>query len=196
MRGRLVKMAPIGVLIAVLGGIYLIFLAGPAIPANAAQAPIARTEMTGPIAPDMGTEDGAEVPPISPHGGTCLARLERSAGWADVCWEAYRVPQDSDPQKDYYQLRVYGTYQATTALGIRWFTVRSRLVDPPLGDVYDGWPTGTYDGPCEQQAVNLMMLTSPDLGPVTVCGHTTSGPGEGWTWASTWTCGPCWPFDP
>lgn len=189
-RGRVVVVA---VGIAVLAGGYLLFFALP-IPATAAKDPIARTEMSGPIAPDMGTEDGAEVPAVSPSGQRCLDRLVRDAGWADVCWEAYREPRDSDKQKDYYSLRIYGSYQGTGALGIKWLVVKFRLVTPPLSNVFDGWPAGTYDGPCEQQPVSL-MIPSTTIYMATICGHTTSGPGSDWSWTSSWTCSPCRPFD-
>lgn len=190
-RGRVATLA-IGILVAAAG--YLLLFAPPGIPANAATNAIARTEMTGPIAPDMATEDGAEVPATSPVGQACLDRIVRGAGWADVCWAAYREPRDSDPQKDYYLLRIYGSYQGTSPLGIKWLVVKSRLVEPPPSNVFDGWPTGTYDGECQQQPVSL-MLPSTSTARETICGHTTSGPGAEWSWTSTWTCGPCRPFD-
>lgn len=189
--GRVVVLA-IGITVTV--GAYLLFLASPSVPASAAKDPIARTVMTGPIAPDMSTEDGAEVPPASPVGQACLERIVREAGWADVCWGAYREPREADPQKDYYVLRVYGSYQGTSPLGIRWLVVKSRLVEPPLFNTFDGWPSGTYDGPCEQQPVSLMLPSTSGEAEM-ICGHTTSGPGDDWSWTSTWTCGPCQPFD-
>jgi hypothetical protein len=194
MRSGLGRVAALAIGIALVAGGYLIVLARPGVPATAAKAPIVRTEMTGPIAPDMELEDGAEVPAVSPSGQECLQRITLAAGWADVCWEAFREPRESDPQKDYYRLRIYGSYQGTGALGIRWLIVKSRLVEPPLLNVYDGWPSGTYDGSCTEQPVSLMLSpTSPER--ATVCGHTTSGPGDDWAWQSTWTCSPCWPFD-
>ena len=131
MRRGLGRTLLLAVVIAGLAAGYLVFLAPPSVPANAAMLPIARTTMTGAIAPDMASEDGAEVPPASPNGQACLDRIERSSGWADVCWQAYREPADSDPQKDYYWLRIYGSYQPSGAAGIRWLVVKSRLVDPP-----------------------------------------------------------------
>jgi hypothetical protein len=194
MRSRLGRVVAAAIGIALLAGAYLLFLAPPGVPATAAKDPIARTAMTGPIAPDMVSEDGAEVPPVSPVGQVCLERIVREAGSADVCWAASREPRDSHPQQDYYYLRIYGSYRGTSALGIRWLVVKSRLVTPPLLDVFDGWPSGTYDGPCEEQPVSLMVpLASIDR--ATLCGHTTAGPGSDGSWTSTWTCSPCRPFD-
>jgi hypothetical protein len=193
-RNGLGRYAALAIGIVVVVGTYLVFFAPSGAPASAAQVPIARTEMTGPIALDMVAEDGAEVPATSPAGEACLERLVREAGWADVCWGAYREPQDADRQKDYYTLRVYGSYQGTGVLGIKWLIVKSRLLEPPLQNVFDGWPAGTYDGQCEQQPVSL-MISSASSETAMVCGHTTSGPGTDWSWTRTWTCSPCAPFD-
>jgi hypothetical protein len=194
MRRGLGRTLLLAVVIAGLAAGYLVFLAPPSVPANAAMLPIARTTMTGAIAPDMASEDGAEVPPASPNGQACLDRIERSSGWADVCWQAYREPADSDPQKDYYWLRIYGSYQPSGAAGIRWLVVKSRLVDPPLFDTYDGWPAGTYDGPCAPQPISL-ILTLSSAETATICGHITAGPDQPRGWSSTWTCNPCRLFD-
>jgi hypothetical protein len=193
MRNGLGRVVVLAIGIAVVAGAFLVLFV-PGLPASAARDAIARTEMTGPIAPDMVSEDGAEVPAVSPAGQECLPRIVREAGWADVCWAAYREPRDADPQKDYYSLRIYGSYEGAGALGIKWLVVKSRLVDPPLFNTYDGWPDGTYDGPCEEQTVSLMLPSTWD-DHATLCGHTTAGPGTDWTWQSTWTCSPCWPFD-
>jgi hypothetical protein len=172
---------------------YLAFFAPPTIPATAAQAPAVRTEMTGDIAPDMANEDGAEVPPITPNGFACLDRMETTFGWADTCWSAYREPRESDPSSDYYTVHVSGTFQSTSPGGIRWFIAKVKLVGAPLGNTYDGFPTGTFDGPCEQVAVDSFIPM--DAVPATICGHTTAGPGADWTWEERWTCSPCLPFN-
>lgn len=135
------------------------------------------------------------IPDASPTGQACLPRIERDAGWADVCWAAYRLAADADASKDYYLLRMYGSFQSTSALGVRWLVVEARLDGEPGDNVFDGWPDGTIEGPCRSLEAHLLV----PLGAASreeVCGRTTGGLSlEPWGWRSTWTCDPCIPFD-
>ena len=191
MRRGLGRTVGLAILIALLAGVYVLFVTGPAIPATAAQTPIARTVMTGDVLPDV---ENLNQPVPSPSGQECLDRITRDSGWVDLCWAAWRYQPETEDQQDTYFLKVYGSYQSTSALGIRWFVVKSRLVGQLYSGAFDGWPDGTYDGPCDEVPVSMgIPMTSTQNGPI--CGHTTSGKGSGWTWESDRTCRPCWPFD-
>ena len=44
----------------------------------------------------------------------CMDRIAGLAveppGWADLCWQAYQLTSEADPEKDYYVLRFYGSF--------------------------------------------------------------------------------------
>src|SRR5689334_25047412 len=109
----------------------------PSIPANAAAAAIV-TATPG--------EDGS-------GDGNCLDRASWGPGWADLCWQAWRLTDETDPSKDYYALTMYGSFQ-----GVRWLVIRSDLAGQPAGGAFDGWPDGTYEGDCRNVTVQLMPL--------------------------------------
>ena len=164
----------------------------PSIDAEAASDPIARTVLTGQVSPDV-TEGPIpsgvapdDLTPASPFGGECLDRITRGSGWIDVCWQASRFGDEVDPARDYYRLRLYGSYE-----GVRWMAVGSRLLVDPGGNVFDAWPDGTYEGACRQEQVHLLVpLTA--LATEYICGHT-----EGridyadWSHRVTWRCEGC-----
>jgi hypothetical protein len=156
----------------------------PVIPADAATAVLARTTTSGPIDPDAGTptSPGAH----SPNGQGCLARVHKGSGWADVCWEVNRDPSDGSPTQDYYQLRVFGSFQ-----GLRWLVARADLVGRPNEGAYRMWPDYAIEGSCRQVSVHF----GPTIGsePVEqVCGRTVGDLGPtSWSQALTWTCQIC-----
>jgi hypothetical protein len=147
----------------------------PRIPTTAAATPVARATL-------------GEVPQGG-FGVACLDRLTWGSGWADLCWQASREPQEADPEKDYYLLRFYGSFE-----GLRWLVVHSDLVGEPGDGVFDGWPTGTFTGPCQDVPVDMMVPLQP-IGTETLCGHLTAGPdagpGSSWSQRVTWTCERC-----
>ena len=180
------------VVLAIVGGTLLALVAlrwSPAVPANAAEHPVGQTVLTGPIASDIaeGT-DIAEVP-RSPAGGACVPRVERAAGYMDVCWSAHRHPADSDPDKDYYVLEVVGTFGAGRDGPPRWAVLKADLVGSPADNVLSAWPDGEIDGECEQMPVSL-PLVDPGTEAV-LCGHIDSGDFGTWGRHVTWTCRGC-----
>jgi hypothetical protein len=164
------------------------------VPVDAPATVMARTVMTGPVTPDATDgEDTALLVP-SPYGQVCLDRIERAAGPLDLCWEVTREPADADPRKDYYRLRVYGSFGGGSGSGVRWVVVKARLVGEPMDQVFVTWPTGTYEGSCEQVMVGEAGGLSGQPMAETVCGRTsgieTPGAG-GWSLRVTWTCEGC-----
>jgi hypothetical protein len=165
----------------------------PSIDSSAASNPITRTVLTGPISPDVtegsiptGDVSPGDLKPASPAGGECLDRIVRGGGWLDLCWQAGRQGNDADPVRDSYLLQVYGSYER-----VRWVVVGSRLLIDPGDNVFDAWPSGTYDGACRQEQVPMLVpLTA--LSTEIVCGHT-----EGridfadWSHRVTWRCEGC-----
>jgi hypothetical protein len=123
------------------------------------------------------------VPANTPSGQACLDRIQRGAGWLDLCWQAEHSAGDGDPQQDYYVLRLYGSHQ-----GLRWVAIGSRLVGTPAFGGYDEWPTrGTYVGECREIAMGL-PLSMTGFQSDQVCGHTESTFDSGtWTQRLTWT---------
>ena len=186
MRRGPVRTVLVALLIAVAAGAFLLFGVRPSIPANAAAAPVATA-----------TLEESRLAGERPSGHDCLPRIERDAGWIEVCWEAHgpRAAEDGDAHQDYSTLRLYGSYQSTSALGIRWLVLEARLRGTLSNNVMDGWPSGTYEGPCAPAPVSL-AIPMDSVGTESLCGRTSAGPGEGGAaWRSEWTCGPCLPFD-
>jgi len=146
----------------------------PAIPASAGSTAIARVTLA--------------ADPPGAIAGECLNRLTWRSGWADLCWQASRV-NDGDAEKDYYIIRLYGSFA-----GLRWLDVRSDFVGEPGDGVFDGWPTGTFTGPCRDASVDMMIPFQP-IGTETLCGRLTAGadagPGSSWSQRVTWTCERC-----
>lgn len=162
----------------------------PRVPVDAAAVPIARTELTGPVAPDA-APDGANTDriPRSPSGQKCVPRLERRAGYMDVCWAAYRYPADSDPDKDYYLLRVWGTFGRGADGSPRWAVLKADLEGEPADSVLSAWPDGEFDATCEPTSV-VIELVDPMV-EETLCGHIRTAETETWTHSVTWTCEGC-----
>ena len=163
----------------------------PLVPADAASAPIARTVMTGEIAPDVTDETDVTDIPISPFGQECLPRIERPTGYMDLCWEAHRAPYDADAAKDYYLLHVSGTFGAGSDGSPRWALMKGDLVGAPSDGVMEGWPSGEFDGSCRPEPVSI-AAAGPGV-QETLCGHivgTDVGVGT-WARAATWTCVGC-----
>lgn len=105
-----------------------------------------------------------------------------------LCWEAYRDVREGDPTRDYYRLRVYGSFGGESGSGVRWMSVRASLADGPA-DHFEGWPGGLYDGPCQEIPVpfgvgvfDMAILCGRTVGTTDVddASHTV-----------TWTCGGC-----
>ncbi|HET7521636.1 MAG TPA: hypothetical protein VFK61_08910 [Candidatus Limnocylindria bacterium] len=113
-------------------------------------------------------------------------------GWADLCWQAHRLTNDGDPSQDYYVLEVYGSTGADGASGPRWAVIRAQLIGEPSNRVFDAWPTGTYDGDCQDTAPTGMLLGTQTLVHTTICGR-LEGVAEyaTWTHSVTWKCIGC-----
>jgi hypothetical protein len=161
-------------------------------PAAGLRDVIARAVPVGPIASDAAASgNGLEPPadgPRSPSGQTCLERITRGSGWVDLCWSVARDPNDADPAKDFYVLRLYGSHT-----GLRFLAIKSDLIGRPGDGLISLWPTGTIEGPCETREVHLSGHLGP-LPPASVCGR-TNGELEDATFAHTvtWTCEGCAP---
>lgn len=179
-------------LMAVLGALIVAavrWIQPPTVPAGAASAALVRTELTGRVSLDSELGDPA-TGPASPTGGECLPRLERPAGWLDLCWQAYRYSGDADPAKDYYVLRVHGSFQGTGIAGVRWLVVRSRLVGTPIDGVFMGWPEGGYYDGCKSVPVDL--VAAAPAATETLCDRTTGETREApYGTDVTWTCAGC-----
>jgi hypothetical protein len=161
----------------------------PSVPADGALPLVARTVLRGPITPDWTEDVDPDTLARSPAGSECLESIVRPAGRMDLCWEAYRDPYDADPDKDYYRIRVHGTFGGDTGTGARWAAVRVRLAGEPLDNVFKTWPHGVFEGPCADVEVSLGV--GPPL-PQTLCGRTTAASStEGWSHRVTWTCEAC-----
>lgn len=145
----------------------------PDVPARAASDPVLRTSMQGSL----------------PSDGECLPRIERPSGYLDACWQAIRERAEQDPEKDYYRLSVYGTFGPGTSGSPRWARLVADLVGTPADNVLMAWPSGDWDGPCEQQPVSI-GLVGPEI-VETICGHTAAAEPEPWTHVVTWTCRGC-----
>ncbi len=184
--GGAVALLPLAIVVVVAAAL----IATSPAPAPAMDDPIARAVPVGPLASDLpdGDVEGEDPPegPRSPNGQACLERIVRGTGYADLCWSVARDPNDADPAKDYYLLRVYGTHE-----GLRFLAVRSDLVGTPGDGVISLWPTGTIEGSCETREVHLTGYSGA-LPAMHVCGHTI-GELDAGTWAHTvtWTCQGC-----
>lgn len=178
-------------------GIALIVVAviasqwAPTIPPDAASTVVATTDLSGPISPDL-TDDTIEETP-TPNAQACLPSIDRAAGPMSLCYAAVRVA-DSDPESDYYQLRVYGTFGGETGSGVRWAVVRARLLGTPANDVFTAAPDGDYVGVCPMEE----PLAGTDPAPVeaenTRCRATRTRAGDGpepWSHQVAWTCTGC-----
>ena len=146
----------------------------PTVPAAAGSTAVAHAtpNADASLASDcMDAIDGAAVSPPS---------------WAHLCWQAYRLTNEADAEKDYYVLRFFGSFEC-----FRWLRLRTDLAGEPAGGAYDAWPRGTFDGDCREVTVDLMPVTDP-LPPEEVCGRTASAfDSHGWTHQVTWTCERC-----
>ena len=160
----------------------------PAVPEDGAIPLTMTTALEGPIAPDVTDEVDPDSIPSSPSGSECTETV-RPAGQLYVCWQAYRDPHDGDPRKDYYHLRVHGTFGGETGTGVRWATVRAQLDGEPADGVIEVWPEGVTDGTCEQ--IDVALGTGPAR-TETLCGRTTGTPAtDSRSHRVTWTCVGC-----
>ena len=161
----------------------------PSVPDSSAIPLVARTVLQGEIAPDVTDDVDPDAIALSPIGQECLDRIERPAGYLDLCWEAYKDSHDADALQDYYRLRAYGTFGGESGTGVRWAVVRAHLVGEPSNDVFEAWPDGVFDGSCKQVDVSL----GPDpVMPETLCGRTTGATAtDDWSQTFTWTCVGC-----
>lgn len=184
----------------VAGGALLVVIAAVVlrlqvtVPGNAATVPVARAILTGPVWPDVTQQplptDGSDPEPEglanAPYGGECLDRLSSGSGWLDLCWQASRLGGETDPTKDMYLLRLYGSHE-----GLRWLVVRSQLVATPGDTIYDVWPAGTYQGACRSEPVS-MLVPMAALAEDDVCGRTEADLDVGhWSHRLVWTCEGC-----
>jgi hypothetical protein len=119
----------------------------------------------------------------------CLDRIERPAGGLDLCWGATREFGETDPTKDYYELRVFGSFGFDTGSGIRWVGVRVEPEAAASVELIDTWPTGVFEGECEQMEV---AVGPGPMTPETICGRTTAtAPAGSNSRRVDWTCGSC-----
>ena len=192
--GRARWTVAIVVVIAVAGLAGATILRGwtPTVPDDSAIPLVATAALQGAIAPDVTDDVDPDTIPLSPSGQACLETIERPAGPLFLCWAAYKDSHDGDPLKDYYKLRVYGTFGGESGTGVRWVDVRADLVGEPSNNAFDVWPEGVFDGPCQQ--VDVSLATDPVV-PETICGRTTGTTGttatEGRSHTVTWTCVGC-----
>jgi hypothetical protein len=139
-------------------------------------------------------KDGTRSPDggPTPYGQDCREITDNPSGPMSVCWEAYREPNDGDPDKDYFHVSVYGSFGGESGTGVNWFVGRADLVDAPAGGSYAYWPSSTYYGACREVPVDIPLLSGsiPEL----VCGTTTGSlDATSWTQTVTWACEAC-PF--
>jgi hypothetical protein len=148
------------------------------------------TDEPGPDPPE--SVDPATLTPF-PAAGECLERIVADGGYLDLCWSAQREMNDADPRQDYYHLEVYGTFGPGTAASPRWAVVRLRLPEAPASRVFEGWPTGAYEGDCaEREITGIMLPVSPPVHVRTLCGQTVGDMDPAnWTHTVTWTCNGC-----
>jgi hypothetical protein len=158
------------------------------VPAGAATTPIARTALEGDVDPDPDPEVQPSVTLLSPSGQECLGRLSNPAGYMDLCWSVWRTP-DGDAAKDYYTLRLYGTVGGSGS-GIRWWALRADLVGEPGDNVFQGWPSGDFDGACAQQVAPVTSPSGAELF-VDLCHRTRGMSNDGWQHFVQWTCTAC-----
>jgi hypothetical protein len=193
-RIAITAVAAVAALALVAAGVWAAGRLNVAVPADAASTVLTRTVMTGPVTPDAIDGEDTDLLPRSPAGQQCLDQIERAAGPMYLCWEAYRDPADGDPHKDYYRLRVYGSFGGETGTGVRWVIVKARLIGEPADQVFQTWPDGTFEGPCEAVIVGEAAGISETTTRETLCGRTTAvkTPGAGgWSLGVTWTCQTC-----
>ncbi len=187
--GRNGWIAAIGVVVAVaLVGATVLSGWTPTVPEDGAIPLAMTTALEGPIAPDVTDDVDPDTIPSSPSGADC-AETVRPAGQLYLCWQAYRDPNDGDPSKDYYHLRVHGTFGDEPGSGVRWAAVRAQLDGEPAEGVIDVWPEGVTDGSCQE--VDVGLGTGP-VGSETLCGRTTgSTETDSRSHRVTWTCVGC-----
>jgi hypothetical protein len=176
----------IAVAVVIVAGTYIASGWTPGVPADAGSVVLARTTLSGDVVPDSSVNQ----PALPPAGQDCLPRIERSTGWLDLCWEAYRT-QDGDPEKDYYLLNIHGTVSGS-GTGIRWWTARATLVGAygqPTDGVHEGWPLGVFEGPCEPHVAPLWIGWTNYT--ETICGRTTGEYVASWGYRATWLCVGC-----
>jgi len=184
---RAVLAAGIGIVAIVVAVVVLRW--SPAVPADAASSPLTRTALSGPIAPDADEGTDISLIPRSPAGHECLPRIERSHGYIDACWDAYRHPADSDPEKDYYLLEVFATFGPGSGGSPRWAVLRADLDGAPADNVLTTWPDGEFDGTCQSVPVTL-ELVNPGT-EATLCGHIAPAETSAWGRSVSWTCTGC-----
>lgn len=182
-RGHLTAIAIAGVVLAVA---YVFAFRAPTIPEGAAAAVLTTATATGPIDPDVPADGEPADGPSSPSGSGCLEDLARGDGWAHLCWSVDRDPTDGDPDKDYYLLRLHGSFQ-----GLRWLILRGDFVGLPSNAVYATWPERVAEGQCRDVPVRIGPLAG-DSTMETLCGRTESTfDEERWMQSVTWTCEQC-----
>ena len=178
-------------------GIALVVLAvaasrwTPTVPADAASTVVATTALTGPVSADVTDDAMDEIP--TPNAQACLPSIDRAAGPMSLCYEAVRVA-DADPDTDYYQLRVHGTFGGETGSGVRWAVVRARLLGTPANDVFTAEPDGDYVGVCPVE--DPLSGSGEPVAETenTLCRATRTQAGDGpepWSHHVAWTCTGC-----
>ena len=119
----------------------------------------------------------------------CLDRIERPAGGLDLCWGVTREFSETDPTRDYYEFRVFGSFGFDTGSGIRWVAVRAEPEGAASVELIDSWPTGMFEGECEQ--IEVTVGPGP-MTPETICGRTTVTTPAGSNGRRVdWTCSSC-----
>lgn len=172
-----------------IAGAVITSLWTPTVPNEAPSAHVASAILNGEIPPDMTDGTDPDTIPRSPYGQECVDQVERPAGAMSLCWEAYREPRESDPTQDYYRLRVYGTFGGASGTGVRWMSVRARLIGDPTSGVFEVWPSGVVEGSCARVPV---PFGANELDAATVCGRTEGTTNKDtWSQTVTWTCVGC-----
>jgi hypothetical protein len=158
----------------------------PAVPADDRLPHLAR--VTAPAATDPGTGDDQETAPPVPVSSACVDRETDGAAPMQVCWGIFRVLTDTDPEKDYYILRVTGSLEPSSPAGSRWASLLATFVGTPAGNVFSAWPESETTGDCATVDVDLRPIP---FGAETICGRTLGAPSGPFGQRATWTCVGC-----
>jgi hypothetical protein len=140
--------------------------------------------------------DPHAMPGIGGGAGGCLAPVQRGSASLEICWQAYRLLGEEDPENDHYAVEVTATAHGRQGGAITWAVVQSHAL-PGAKSLEGGNSAFLELGP--GQCRNISTQTSSfNLGVdrvVTACEHWRTA------WAiqdlvdsdvrTTWECRSC-----